>query len=75
MDARKRPRDRGNENKMARLRQEAGLTQQQLANKIGVDLRTVRRWESGMTPSGRSLIKLAAALGCHVEELIGEDGI
>ena len=75
MDGRKRPRDRGSESKLSQLRLAAGLTQQQLADLVGVDLRTERRWENGTTPSGRSLVSLSAALGCRIEELLGGDGV
>lgn len=72
--AHKHPRDRGNGSKLSRLRIEAGLTQQQLAQTIGVTQVTLSRWEVGIqAPTGRSLIKLASVLGCHAEDLLEEE--
>jgi transcriptional regulator with XRE-family HTH domain len=54
--------------KAARLA--AGMTQKELAEKIGVPYQSVQRWEKGaFKPSLDNLIKLAAALGKTVEEL------
>ena len=39
-----------------RLRELFGVTQTQLAESMGVDTRTVRRWEQGMNPTGSNLI-------------------
>lgn len=60
-----------NDSPIARLRIERGLTQAQLAERIGCPQQTVTRWETGgNVPSGRYLIKIAAALGCEIKDLI-----
>lgn len=47
-------------------RQTARITQDQLANRLGVSARTVARWEAGTTqPSTAALCGIAAA--CHVD--------
>ena len=69
-DYRTAPR-RTNDSTLARIRMERGLTQCQLASRIGCCQKDISRWESGVhTPSTASLLKLAIALGCTMEELI-----
>lgn len=69
-DYRTAPR-RTNDSPLARIRMERGLTQSQLADRIGCLQKDVSRWESGArTPGTASLLKLAIALGCTMEELI-----
>lgn len=69
-DYRTAPR-RTNDSTLARIRIERGLTQCQLAGRIGCCQKDISRWESGeRTPGMASLIKLSAALGCTMEELI-----
>lgn len=48
------------------LRKKAGMTQEQLAKKLGVGRSTVTRWEAEgeRYPMGALLPKIAAALGC-----------
>jgi len=47
-----------------RARAAAGLTQEQLASRIGTSQPTIARWESGsQLPSVRSLTRVAAATG------------
>lgn len=54
-----------------RLRQKAGLTQQQLAEKMYVDRSTVARWEKGYRiPDLIQLQRLAACLDVTVADLI-----
>lgn len=36
---------------IAKLRKDAGLTQEQLANMIGVSAQTVSKWETGVSHS------------------------
>ena len=70
-EPRKGPRDRGNQSPIAVKRMEKNLTQQQLADLIGKTRVDVSRWEAGKhTPSSIVLSKIAAALGCTMEEII-----
>ena len=58
-------------NPIAAKRKEKGLTQAQLAEKIGVNQAHISRWEKNAhKPTTAALIKLAAALDCSIEELI-----
>lgn len=46
--------------KLIALRKGAGLTQEELAQKIGVTLQTISRWENGMfIPNPKYIKKLA----------------
>ena len=62
------------ETKVARLRCERGLTQAALAEKTGVNIRAIQRYESGDRKiEGASLtvaLRIADALGVHPCELI-----
>jgi transcriptional regulator with XRE-family HTH domain len=52
------------------LRQAAGLTQAELAHRVGVQTSQVSRWERGTAePSARHARRLARALGVAVEAL------
>lgn len=51
-------------------RKSLGLTQEGLAVKAGLTLRTVTRVEAGTWPSHRTLAALALALGCTMGELL-----
>jgi transcriptional regulator with XRE-family HTH domain len=54
------------------LREAAGLTQQQLADLIGVDQSNIAFWERwGKAPRGEVLPKMAHALGVSVDTLLG----
>jgi transcriptional regulator with XRE-family HTH domain len=60
--------------KLQAVRQERGLSQEHLAFLSGVTGEAVRRWELGVaSPRTDNLIRLAAALGCTVEELMPDD--
>jgi len=57
-------------NKLKDRRTELGLTQAELAEKVGVTRKTVNTVENGVfTPSATLAIKLARALGVSVEQL------
>lgn len=57
--------------KLAIARMTAGLTQQELADKVGVKILTYQRWEMGeFTPKAKSLIKLGEILGIDWKTLI-----
>ena len=59
-----------NDSALARLRMERGLTQGQLAERIGCRQKDVSRWESGTMPGAGYLIKIALALGCRIEDIL-----
>ena len=67
----KKPRKTGSDSFLAQMRREKGLTQSELAAKIGCYAKDVSRWENGArTPNAESLAKLAAALGCTSDDII-----
>lgn len=47
-------------------RQRAGLTQQELASRIGVSMRTIGNWERGETVTQRHAARIADVLGGHL---------
>lgn len=56
------------------LRLAAGLTQSDLAAKVGVAQATVAEWERGVySPGAQKLPALAKALGCTIDELYISD--
>jgi len=56
------------------LRKPLGLSQQALADRIGVSRSTVSMWEIGESePCNDLLIRLADLLGASVDELLGRD--
>ena len=56
------------------LRKKAGLTQIELAEKIGVSIATLRRWEAGETsPTGTRIIELANLLDASPDEIVNDD--
>src|ERR1051325_3457391 len=58
--------------RLAMLRKDAGLSQVQLAAKIGVHASNIAFWElSGTPPRGEVLPALARELGVSVDELLG----
>ena len=60
---------------IAKLRKDKKLTQEQLAEKMGVSINAVSKWERGLSfPDVSLLKKLCNELGISVEELInGEE--
>jgi repressor LexA len=57
---------------LKRLREAAGLSQVQLALRLGVSQGAVANWERGFrVPQTGSLIKIASILGCGVDALLG----
>jgi transcriptional regulator with XRE-family HTH domain len=62
---------------LRQLRERAGLTQEELARRCGIPLRTYQRWETGETaarPSIRQIKALCRELNIPVEELPDELG-
>lgn len=55
-------------------RMNAGMSQTQLAAASGVNVRMIQKYEQGSNDlnkaSGETLLKLAQALGCHMEDLM-----
>ena len=59
---------------IAHYRKKAGLTQEQLAEKMGITAQAVSKWENGLTcPDLDSVARLADFLGVSVEQLIHGD--
>lgn len=57
-----------------KLREAAGLTQQELAARAKVRQPTVAQWERGVRNPGLPMLpRIAEALGCTISELFGED--
>ena len=55
---------------LSEMRIEKGLSEQKLALLVGVAEEDVRSWESGSIPPSGCLLRLAAALGVGVEEIL-----
>ena len=59
---------------MRRLRKDAGLTQQEAADRIGVGQSTVAMWETGnCLPRMNLLKKIAEVYGCKMADLLDEE--
>ncbi len=57
---------------LRQLRCEQGVTQEALAERLGVSARTVSRWENGTTmPDLVMVVELAKAFGVSIPELVG----
>ena len=62
-------------NYLSGLRRGAGMTQQELAEKLGVTNRTISKWETGETfPETAQLIPLANIFHVTVDELLRGTG-
>ena len=56
------------------LRKKANMTQEQLAEHIGTQQTTISSWEMGIQePRANTLLRIARALGCSIEELFDEE--
>lgn len=62
--------------RIKQLRKEAGLSQKQLADYVGVSKAAVSCWETGVreVPAGDNLVRLAEALGLDPAEVMKVDG-
>ena len=59
---------------ISRYRKDLGLTQENLADKLGITFQAVSKWETGQTvPETMLLPKLAHALNISVDKLLGYD--
>ena len=56
--------------KIRAARKAAGLTQPQVAEVMGCRQKDISRWENGRPMLAETLKRLAAALGCSVDELL-----
>lgn len=57
--------------KLRAAREAAGMTQQELAEKIGVQQRDISRWENcRREPGVLTVKKMARALGCSMDDLV-----
>lgn len=57
-----------------KARENAGLTQTEVAEKMSVDQSAVSHWETGRTrPRAGQLVKLAVLYCCSVDDLLKED--
>jgi transcriptional regulator with XRE-family HTH domain len=58
--------------RIADLRQQAGLSQEELAHLAGMERRSIQRYESGRRdPRYSDLLLIAHALRVHVTDLLG----
>ena len=56
------------------LREAMGLTRVQLADRLGVTVVAVRKWETGLSmPSAEKLPILADLLGCSIDAVYGRN--
>ena len=56
-----------------RLRHQSGLTQEQIAKKLGVTCQCVSKWENGTSaPDIERLPEIAALFGVSIDELFAE---
>lgn len=56
--------------KLKEARRAAGMTQAQLAERIGCLQKDISRYESGREPGALTLKKIAIALGCSMDDLV-----
>lgn len=57
------------------LRQKSGLSQQKVANAIGITRTAYNKYESGVINPVRKLNELAALFGVTIDYILGRDGI
>lgn len=60
--------------RIAALRKERGLTQEQLGNMVGVSYQAVSKWEKGGAPDVELLPVLSRQLGVTIDALFGMEG-
>ena len=54
-----------------KYRKQKGITQRELADKIGVSVQAISKWECGATPDISQILPLATALDTSANELLG----
>jgi len=61
---------------LAKLRKEAGMSQLELAEKLGVSQQTVSKYERGIRePDNATLVKLSEIFNCSIDYLLGRTNI
>ena len=61
--------------KLPKLRKENNLSQEQLADRLGVSRQAVSKWESGSSyPDMDKMIQICNILNCTLEDLL-DDGV
>ena len=61
-------------NRIRRARKNAGLTQKQLGDRLGISYQTIAQWENCLrNPKRETLKRLANALGIDIDELVGSE--
>lgn len=55
------------------LRRRAGITQEQLAQQMGVSRQTISKWESGQAPELNKLLELSDHFRCPLDDLLRQD--
>lgn len=58
-------------NNLAKIRNEKGITQQEISTSTGFTQGQISRWENGKSFSLTTATKLAAALNVSIDELMG----
>lgn len=65
--------------KLQQKRKAAGLSQRQLADRVGMSVRTLQYYEQGALDFNKAAVetvyRLAAVLGCSMEDLLDLDGV
>jgi transcriptional regulator with XRE-family HTH domain len=61
--------------RLKECRKKKGWTQQKLAERTGLSFNTITKIEQGIgdSPTLKTLVKLADALGISIDELVGRD--
>ena len=60
--------------KLIKIRKEKNLSQEALAEKLGMSRQAISKWESGASyPDMSTIIRLAKTLDCKIEDLIDDD--
>ena len=58
------------ENKIKHYREKMNMTQQELAERLGTDIRNIRRWENGETcPNVLIGMKISKIFGVNLKEI------
>lgn len=60
--------------RIGELREKAGLTKSQLADRLEVDLSTVCKWETGVNrPRADEILRMSEMFGCTIDELFDRE--